>query len=79
MNTKLTLRMDEELIKKAKAEARRRGKSVSQMTADFIQSLERKNAPNKAVPPITGSLLGVLKRRRLSERDHKRHLKEKYL
>ena len=31
MNTKLTLRMDETVISKAKGEARRRGKSVSKM------------------------------------------------
>lgn len=79
MNTKLTLRMDEELVKKAKAEARRRGKSVSRMTAEFIESLDRRYAPKADLPPITSSLLGVIKGRRLSKRDYKRYLKDKHL
>jgi hypothetical protein len=79
MHTKLTLRIDEELVKRAKAEARRRGKSVSQMTADFIQSLDRRGAPKKSLPPITSSLLGVLRGRGVSELEYKRHLREKYL
>jgi hypothetical protein len=71
--------MDQALVKKAKAEAHRRGKSVSQMTADFIQSLDRRRAPKKSLPPITSSLLGVLRGRGVSELQYKRHLREKYL
>jgi hypothetical protein len=79
MNTKLTLRLDEALIRKAKSEARRRGTSVSRMTAEFIESLGQKHSAERSLPPITSSLLGILKRQRLSEQDHKRHLREKYL
>ena len=79
MNTKLTLRMDEALVKRAKIEARRRGKSVSTMTAEFIESLARRNAPKMDLPPITSSLLGVMKGRRLSELDYKRRLRDKHL
>jgi hypothetical protein len=79
MNTKLTLRMDGALVKRAKAEALRRGKSVSQMTAEFIQSLDRRGPPKKFLPPITSSLLGVLKGRGASKLEYKRHLREKYL
>ena len=79
MNTKLTLRMDGESVKRAKIEAHRRGKSVSQMTAEFIESLGRRKASKTDLPPITNSLLGVIKGRRLSERDYKRHLRDKHL
>lgn len=79
MNTKLTLRMDRKLIKKAKAEARKRGKSVSQMTAEFIESLSQKDPRKHPLPPITGSLVGVLKGGKLSELDYRRHLREKHL
>lgn len=79
MNTKLTLRMDEALIGAAKEEASRRGKSVSQMVGDFFESLKpRPRGQAEALPPITMSLVGVLARRRVSEDDYKRHLKEKY-
>ncbi len=36
MQTKLTLRLDEALIQRAKAEARRTGKSVSQLVAEYF-------------------------------------------
>jgi hypothetical protein len=75
----LTLRMDDELVKRAKIEARRRGKSVSQMTAEFIESLGRRNTSKMDLPPITSSLLGAIKGRRLSELDYKRHLRDKHL
>jgi hypothetical protein len=78
MNTKLTLRMDDMLIKRAKAEAKTRGKSVSQMVGEFIDSFDRTNASDVNLPPVTASLLGVMKGRRISETTYKKHLLEKY-
>ena len=43
MNTKLTLRLDEELIKSAKMHAKTIAKSVSQMVADYFYLLDKKN------------------------------------
>ena len=39
MNTKLTLRFDQRLIRRAKAHARRSGKSVSEIVADYFSLL----------------------------------------
>jgi len=79
MNTKLTLRMDEALVRRAKAEASRRGKSVSQMVGEFVASLGSPKRDKQKLPPITASLVGVLKGHRVSESDYKRHLREKHL
>ena len=79
MNTKLTLRMDDALVDTAKSEASRRGKSVSQMVGEFFSSLAGKKRGVANLPPITASLVGVLKRNNLSEKDYKKHLREKYL
>lgn len=79
MNVKLTLRMDERTIRKANREVSRRGKSVSQMAAEFFESPGERNIVGGGLPRITKSLLGALRRRGVSERDYKRHLKEKYL
>lgn len=77
MNTKLTLRMDKNIIHQAKAHAARRGKSVSQMFGEYVSSLEStKNKPK--LPPTTKSLLGVLKGTEVSETDYKKHLEEKH-
>ncbi len=77
MHTKLTLRIDDALVAQAKVQAAQRGKSVSQMFAEFVAAL----APSRRerdFPPVTGSLLGIMKSHRLSEKDYKKHLLEKY-
>lgn len=76
MNTKLTLRMDDELVRQAKVQAAQRGKSVSQMFGEFVASLETRSS-SRRLPPVTDSLLGVMKGHRVSEEDYKKHLLEK--
>jgi len=78
MKTKLTLRMDEVVVRRAKSEAKRRGKSVSQMVSEFVDSLGAAKPGKQDLPPVTASLLGLLKGQRVSETDHKKHLREKY-
>lgn len=77
MNTKLTLRMDEVFVRDAKAQAAQRGKSVSQMFGEFVASLKA-GQRHVSLPPVTGSLVGVMKGGRVSEDDYKQHLREKY-
>ncbi len=80
MHTKLTLRMDESLVEKGKFEADRRGKSVSQMVGDFFDSLSMSSQQAaKKLPPLTASLVGVLKGSRMNADSYKEHLREKYL
>lgn len=77
MKTKLTLRMDDMLVAEAKTHAARRGKSVSKMFGDFVVSLgEYKRGGD--LPPVTGSLLGIMKGHSMSEADYKKHLREKH-
>ncbi len=72
--------MDEALIKKAKSEASRRGKSVSQMVGEFFDYLGGSNREAvTALPPVTASLLGVLNGHSIDDSAHKKHLREKYL
>ena len=79
MNTKLTLRMDETVIRKAKGEARRRGKSVSQMVSEFFELLSPRDHTLPILPPLTKSLVGVLKGSKVSEKDYIAHLRKKHL
>ena len=78
MNTKLTLRMDAGLIRAAKSEAGRRGKSVSQIVGEFFDSLASGRRAPSPHPPITTSLIGILKARGVSESDYRKHLREKH-
>ncbi len=79
MNTKITLRMDEAIVRKAKIEAKRRGKSVSRMVAEFIEAISSQPDLEKVLPPTTSSLMGIMKGKEISEDDYKVHLREKHL
>ncbi|MDP9120455.1 MAG: DUF6364 family protein [Acidobacteriota bacterium] len=81
MRTKLTLRIDEDLIRRAKTYSRQSGKSVSQLVADYLAILpehaEQRTFP--ALTPIVKSLLGALEGAPADELDYRLHLEEKYL
>lgn len=79
MSTKLTLRLDEALIRRAKAEALRRGKSVSQMVSEYFDSLGEASSAHIEVPPVTATLFGILKGETVDEDDYKQHLWEKHV
>ena len=68
MQTKLTLRLDSDLIRKTKTYSRRRGKSVSAMVGDFFAFLdEGRRGKKSALTPTVRSLLGALGDKALSE------------
>ncbi len=79
MQTKLTLRLDDDLVRKAKAYARRSGKSVSSLVADFFALLgPRIGGDGEELTPAVRSLLGALGDSRVSERDYRRHIEKKH-
>ena len=77
MKTTLTLRLEQELINKAKAFAKASGKSVSQMVADYFALLHEPNDENQPITPIVRSLKGALRGGKVD--DYHRHLEDKYL
>ena len=79
MTTKLTLRVDKALIARAKREAQHRGRSVSKMVAEYFRSLGEEAGPADTLPPVTASLFGLLRIAPVSEKDYRRHLKDKHL
>ena len=62
MQTKLTLRMDDRLIERAKAWARERGVSLSEAVASLFDQLS--SAPNETLSPWTRKLVGMAGRAR---------------
>ncbi len=80
MNTKLTLRLDDNLIASAKEYSAQTGKSVSKIVSDFFVIIKNeKLKDNNPITPTVRSLKGILKNTQLSENDYKEHLEEKYL
>lgn len=79
MNTKLTLRLDDRLISKAKRYSDRSGKSVSQLVADFFSAIDaEEDIPGTEISPRVRSLRGAFKGSTATEEDYRRHLEEKY-
>ncbi len=79
MQTKLTLRLDEALIQKAKAYAHRSGKSVSSLVADFFTLLDSPSGgAEEELTSAVRSLLGALEDTSLTKQDYYRHIEEKY-
>ena len=82
MQTKLTLRLEEQLIENAKLVAKQSGKSLSQMVADyFVQLNQKPSSKCQPLPPITASLLGCLpatQSQDLDEDDYRSYVESKY-
>lgn len=80
MQTKLTLRLDEDLIQRAKSYAKKRSKSVSQLVADYFASLDKKpKRPSQDLTPIVRSLKGALNWTDVDIEDYRRHLEDRHL
>jgi hypothetical protein len=80
MNTKLTLRMDDNLIEYAKQYSAKTGKSVSRIVADLFEVMKNeKFEKDFSITPAVLSLKGVLKEKSVDEKDYKKYLEEKYL
>jgi hypothetical protein len=79
MQTKLTLRLEDQLIDQAKSYAVTVGKSLSQVVADYFKYLGKEKAEQiSKSAPITNSLRGVLRNSKIDENDYKKYLEEKY-
>jgi hypothetical protein len=79
MQTKLTLRLEDQLIEQAKSYAAEAGKSVSQVVADYFKMLTTERARQTSpATPITKSLRGILRDAKLDEKDYRKFLEEKH-
>ena len=80
MQTKLTLRIDDKLINRAKSYARKSGKSVSQIVARYFSVLDENPISEKSeLTPLVRSLKGSLKGAKVGKEDYHKYLEEKYL
>ena len=81
MATKLTLRLDDKLIRQAKKTARSKGVSLSRIVEDYFRAItacEGKEAPES---PVLSEISGVLSSgadTRKLRAEYRKHLQEKY-
>jgi hypothetical protein len=73
--SKLTLSVDEKVVRRAKRYAERRGTSVSQLVQQFLDLLARPPKPEEDAP-VRRPLRGIL--RSGKPEDYRKHLVDKY-
>jgi len=81
MQTKLTLRLDSSLISAAKKYSKAHGKSLSKLFSDYVMLITSKKMSEiypTEVPPLTRSLQGILRDKKIDEKDYQKYLKDKY-
>jgi hypothetical protein len=79
MNTKLTLRLDDSLIRSAKRYSAKSGKSLSQLVADYFTLIgAREGTADTELTPRVRALLGALSGASVDERDYRRHLEDRH-
>lgn len=78
MQTKLTLRLDSRLIRRAKRYAALAGKSVSTVVADYFTALDAPPDDPGQLPPRVRSLLGALAETDLDEAVYRSYLESKH-
>ena len=76
MKTKLTLRLEKELIEKAKEYSSKRGESISKLVEKFFYAVAYEGSE---ITPTVKRLKGFVKNTKLSEEDYRKFLEEKYL
>jgi len=78
MKTKLTLTIEEEIVKKAKIISKKKKSSLSKIIENFLKNFIE-NEQNIKITPNVLKLKGILKDKNISEKDYKKHIEEKYL
>ncbi len=75
----LTLQLDDILVQHVQHYAQQQGKSLSQLVAEYLVRLDSEQTQqHQQFPPITQSLLGVLRGVSVDEQEYKTYLEEKY-
>ena len=79
MDSKLTLKLNESVINKAKQYAKAHNISLSRMIENYLTAITRSKAEDDKISPLVKSLTGVIK---LEDKDYKKdytdYLNRKY-
>ncbi len=81
MTTKLTLRLDEKLIDRAKKAAKVKGVSLSKLVSDYFKSVSSKQTQEHAVSAVLSEISGILSSKSENKKllkSYKKHIEEKY-
>ena len=80
MDTKLTIKLDEYIIQKAKIYAKARKTSLSKLIEEYFQRITNGKEPENEITPLVKSLSGIinLPKGYDHKKDYAKHLAKKY-
>lgn len=81
MNSKLTLKLDNQVIERAKVYARKKNTSLSKLIKNYLTILTSgNNSDSEGITPLVKSISGVLYNAKASDLKgaYKKHLSKKY-
>lgn len=81
MATKLTLRLDDKVIRKAKETARSKGVSLSRMVEDYFRTLSARQGKEPHESPVLKEVSGILSTKvsaKSLRSEYRKHLEDKY-
>ena len=79
METKLTLKLDENVIKSVKRYAGKNHRSVSRLAEDYFRTLADDARPKSNYSPLVEELSGIVAEADAAEADYVAHLEQKYI
>jgi len=78
METKLTLKLDKNVINLVKVYAESNNRSLSKLVEDYFRKLILENEPKKRFSPLVEELSGVISEKELQKLDYVSYLEQKY-
>jgi hypothetical protein len=78
VTTKLTLKIDENVIKSAKKYAHNRKTSLSRLVEDYFRRLISKKERENGISPLVEELSGIITEKDLAGMDYAAYLEKKY-
>lgn len=78
MDIKLTLKLDEEVIRNAKKAARNEERSLSRMVEDYFRSLNVVREPSTPYTALVRELSGIIDEENVRDVDYTAYLEKKY-
>ncbi len=78
METKLTLKLDRDVIQSVKHYAEKNHRSVSRLVEEYFRRLVGEQEPKNEISPLVEELSGVISEKDLEGLDYTKYLEEKY-
>jgi hypothetical protein len=78
MDTKLTLKLNQEIIERAKEYAKSNNTSLSKLIENVLSRMTGSGDFNPQITPLVDSLSGIIDADKLDEDDYRTYLEEKY-